>query len=274
MADKFKGGNALMDLEPKPAPKRVLGFGELPPKPEPVVDWSTTPVNQSTKLDDQLTAPRVVKESSPLVNQSTSQPVNQPDESLFPSRVERRLKGIRFPAKKLDAYEAWHFQRRHIFKDFQDAVEYAMDWLTSQPDDQLTSRPVNQTTTLINKELNNLLNINDEKTRRLMARYTEVTGRTVKAKDLEAYSEIAHLDESAIERGIIDAPRRAREAGHTINGFRYCIFSILDAARAAPAPAAAAPTVCDLCTETPGFVWGDPDDRSKGMKPCPHREGK
>jgi hypothetical protein len=146
MSDKFTGGKALMNLEPKPKPK-LRGFGQAP-----------APVNQMTSLDDQpttavnqSTTPEIAKEPVPLVNQSTSQPV---DQQPFPSRVGRRLKGIRFPAKKLDAYEEWHFRHRHIFKDFQDAVEYAMDWLTSQPDDQLTNRPVNQSATLINKELN------------------------------------------------------------------------------------------------------------------------
>src|SRR5687767_10754098 len=84
-----------------------------------------------------------------VVNQLTSLPVPQPQEKFYPSRTRRKLKGIRLPVDKLERYEDWQHANRKLFPDFQAAVEYAMDWLTSQPVNQLTSQPVNQLTTLI-----------------------------------------------------------------------------------------------------------------------------
>ena len=50
------------------------------------------------------------------------------DESHFKSRKDRRLKGIRISAEKLEKYELWCMINK---VDFQDAVEKALDWLTS-----------------------------------------------------------------------------------------------------------------------------------------------
>lgn len=237
-------------------------------KTEPV-DQSTNPVDQTTSLDDQSTSPEIVKEPLPVVDQSTSQPVDQPTPRAFPSRVERRMKGIRFPVKKLAAYEEWHFRRRHLFRDFQDAVEYAMDWLTSQPDDQLTSRLLDQSTALINKELNNQLSFNGEKAAKDMAAYTRLTNNPAKPKDWEAYAEVAHIDSAAIEQGIKEGIQRAKQLGRPVLGFRWCVFAIQDAARA-PVKSTGPVELCDLCRPMNGLVYGDPSDTSKGVKRCTH----
>ena len=86
-----------------------------------VVDQLTTLANQQ-KLDNQ----------SPVVNHNEAihsgpdRPAK--DESHFKSRRERKLKGIRISAEKLHKYELWCFINKI---DFQDAVEKALDWLTS-----------------------------------------------------------------------------------------------------------------------------------------------
>jgi hypothetical protein len=233
-------------------------------------DQLTTTVNQSTSPDSQLTTPPPATPSPSLVNQSTSQPAERNAESFYPSRVRRKLKGIRLPADKLERYEDWQHANRRRFPDFQTAVEYAMDWLTSQPVDQLTSQPVNQSTTLITNDLNNLV-INDEKAKKALAKYSQVVGRPATAKDLEAYREVAALPIEAIEQGIEETKRRADQAGRPFNGFRYALNVIRDMSKSVPQQVEPVePKLCDLCRELNGFVQVYEGDRKVGVKKCPN----
>lgn len=232
----------------------------------------TSLANQLTKLDDQLTTTEQIIQPDLLVNQLTNQPVNKYNEKQFPSRMSRKLKGIRLPANKLEMYEDWQHQNRKLFKDFQDMVEFALDWLTSQPVNQLTSQPANQSTTLINKVSNNQLIINDEKMGKAATLYTELTGRTFGAKDAEAYREVSHLDESVILQGLRTAVRRGTELGRTINGFRYAVQCIIDIGRITPIVQQsevekAKAQSCDLCSGT-GFYY--PRGFDGGVAKCTH----
>lgn len=181
------------------------------------------------------------------------------------------MKGIRLPVDKLEAYEDWQHENRKVFKDFQDMVEYALDWLTSQPLDQLTSRPVDQSTALTNNKINTQVIINDEKMKRVAAKYTELTGRNFNHKDAEAYGEVAQLDESAITGGLQTAIQRGQSAGRTINGFRYAVSCIRDIAKlTTPSgePERADYSACPDCAGS-GFYY--PEGLEKGVKKCPHK---
>ena len=110
--------------------------------PQPV-EKSGPMVNQLTKVSELI--PGLVDQLATLANQN--QLVNQPPlvnhfppskqtesrqtlkgETLFRSRKDRRLKGIRITAEKLEKYELWCMINKI---SFQDAVEKALDWLTS-----------------------------------------------------------------------------------------------------------------------------------------------
>lgn len=237
------------------------------------VDQLTAVVNQLTAPDDQLTTPAPAAPSSLPVNQLTGQPVERPVESLYPSRVKRKLKGIRLPADKLEFYEDWQHANRKRFPDFQTAVEYAMDWLTSQPVDQLTSQPVSQSTTLITNDLNNLV-INDEKAKRALAKYAQIVGRAATAKDLEAYREVSGVPIEAIERGIEETKRRADAAGRQFNGLRYALNVIREMSKTVAAELPPEQVFCDRCRGSSGFVFVDPEQPSKGVRKCTHGDGK
>jgi hypothetical protein len=244
----------------------------VPDLPDELVNQLTTVVDQSTSLDDQLTTNRSQVESPSLVNQLTSRPDAQTDEKFYPSRTRRTLKGIRFQSHKLEQYEEWHFKNRKRFPSFQDAVEYAMDWLTSQPVNQSTSQPVNQSTTLINNDLNNLI-INDAKAQRALGKYSQVTGKPATANDHAAYLEVSNLPVEAIERGLEETKRRADKAGKQMNSFKYALNVIREEAAKAPLVGQNAPQAdfsgCPDCSGT-GFWY--PEGIEKGVQRCKHEK--
>ncbi len=229
----------------------------------------TTLVNQSTTLDNQLTAVMPIAEALPQVNESTSQPVNQSEERFYPSRTRRTLKGIRFQSHKLEKFEEWHFKNRKRFPSFQDAVEYAMDWLTSQPVDQLTNQPVNQSTTLINNDLNNLI-INDAKAQRALGKYSQLTGKPVTLSDHATYLEISGLPVEAIERGLEETKRRADRAGKQMNSFKYALNVIREeATKIIPPAAEPVAAFCDRCRDSSGMVMIEREGKPYATR-CPH----
>jgi len=248
----------------------------VPDPPEELVSQLTNVVDQSTSLDDQLTITQATTESPPRVNQLTSQPMVQPEERFYPSRTRRKLKGIRLPIEKLERYEDWQHANRKRFPDFQDAVEYAMDWLTSQPVNQSTGQPVSQSTTLINNDLNNLI-INDPKAQRALGKYSQITGKPATANDHAAYLEVSILPIEAIERGLEETKRRADKAGKQMNSFRYALNVIRDEATKIPPVAQNTPqpdiSACSDCSGT-GFYY--PQGQAGGVARCPHSslEGK
>lgn len=251
---------------------RIAVVPDLPDEP---VNQLTTVVDQSTSLDNQLTTDRLQIETPPLVNQLTSQPAAQTEEKFYPSRTRRTLKGIRFQSHKLEQYEEWHFKNRKRFPSFQDAVEYAMDWLTSQPVNQSTSQPVNQLTTLINNDLNNLI-INDAKAQRALGKYSQVTGKPASPNDHAAYLEVSSLPVEAIERGLEETKRRADKAGKQVNSFKYALNVIREeAAKIVPPITQNAPQAdfsdCPDCAGT-GFWY--PEGTEKGVRRCAHEKLK
>lgn len=233
------------------------------------------PVNQS--LVNQLTSPvnwltsDISQES--LVNQLTSDSDSPKPERYYRSRQQRRLKGIRLPVNNLERYELWCLLNKI---DFQEAVDFAMDWLTSQPVNQLTGQPANQLTTLINNDLNNELVINDEKANRVFAKYTELTGKPVTQKDKEAYKEVSHLDYSVIVGGLETAIRRAVAAGSKVNSFRYANNCILEISKLSAQVANA--TVPDQsidysqCPDCKGTGFWYPEGAEKGVAKCKHEK--
>ena len=181
-----------------------------------VVDQLTTLANQQ-KLDNQ----------SPVVNHNQAihsgpdRPVK--DESHFKSRRERKLKGIRISAEKLHKYELWCFINKI---DFQDAVEKALDWLTS-------GQPVNHVLIddLDDDDKNNKLP-SSSAVENIAAFYREWTRNTVSEEDLKAIREISSLDQNTIKLGIITAIYRKASSKGTrkINSFRYFFGTIREVA--------------------------------------------
>lgn len=228
-------------------------------------------VDQSTSLDDQLTANPT---PAPLVNQLTSQTELPSQEAFYRSRRDRRLKGIRFPASNLEHYELWCLLNK---VDFQDAADFAMNWLTRQPVNQLTGQPANQLTTLINNDLNNELVINDEKAKSVFAKYTELTGKPVTQKDKDAYAEVAQLDYAVIIGGLETALRRAGAAGSRVNSFRYalnCIHEIakLSASQQPQQPATGDPADYSKCPDCGGSGFYYPKGYEGGVAKCKHEK--
>ena len=78
------------------------------------------------KQNRTVSQPGVVNHSPPSAKTQAERPAK--DETLFRSRKDRRLKGIRISAEKLEKYELWCMINK---VSFQDAVEKALDWLTS-----------------------------------------------------------------------------------------------------------------------------------------------
>ncbi len=270
MSSKKPVLNFAQALRKKPGGDQEEARTPVPSEPDPPVNQLTAVVDQSTSLDNQLTTPAPPIESPMLVNQLTSQPVTQPKERFYPSRTRRTLKGIRFQSHKLEQYEEWHFRNRKRFPSFQDAVEYAMDWLTSQPIDQLTNQPVSQLTTLINNDLNNLI-INDAKAQRALGKYSQVTGKPATLNDHAAYLEVSALPVEAIERGLEETKRRADKAGKQVNSFKYALNVIREeAAKFVPPTPDAGPIYCDRCRDMNGMYYPDPNDHSKGLAKCRH----
>lgn len=250
---------------------------ERPPS-QPASDWLTSQpvnqslVNQSTSLVNQLTSPSSILPPGKVVNQLTSEQGEQLTERLYRSRRERRLKGIRLPVSSLDRYELWCVLNK---VDFQEAVDFALNWLTSQPVNQLTGQLVNQLTTLINNDYNNELIINDEKSKRVFSKYTELTGKQVSKKDREAYGEVAHLDLAVITDGLKTAIKRATAAGSRVNSFRYAINCIHEVAKISAQPVASTTPPADAsdysqCPDCGGSGFWYPSGTEKGVDKCRH----
>jgi hypothetical protein len=168
-------------------------------KPSPETEETGQPVNQN--LDNQLTS-AVNQSSSQLVNQSSSHPDNQlTSENLYRSRRERKLKGLRLPVQKLEKWELWCFMNK---VDFQDAVEKAMDWLTSQP---------------VNHVLNDDLDEAKE-TDEIIVFYRKWTGNKIKPKDRASREEVKRFSDDICKIGILTAILRAKSK---INSLGYCV---------------------------------------------------
>jgi len=209
-----------------------------------------------------------------LVTRLPSHPVTQPEEKYYPSRVQRRQKSIRLPINKLEKYEDWQHANRKRFPDFQDLVEYALDWVTSQPASQLPSQPAGQIPTLINNDLNNLI-INDAKAQRALRKYSQVTGRAATANDHAAYLEVSGLPLEAIERGLEETKRRADKAGKQMNSFKYALNVIREEAAKLPAVMQSAPQVdYSTCPDCHGTGFWYPHGTEKGVAKCRHERAE
>jgi hypothetical protein len=188
------------------------------------------PVNQNSV--NQLTS--VVNQSIPLVaNQSEEELANQltsgslqlanqlTKERIFRSRRERKLKGLRLPKQKLEKWELWCYINKC---DFQDAVEIAMDWLTSQPVASLTGQLDNHV----------LIDASDDnkETDEIIIFYRKWTGNNIRPKDRKAREEVRRFSDDICKIGILTAISRAK---NKINSFAYCVPVIEDIAEEASA---------------------------------------
>jgi hypothetical protein len=188
------------------------------------------PVNQNSV--NQLTS--VVNQSVPaVVNQSEEKMVNQlasettalvnqlTSERIFRSRRERKLKGLRLPKQKLEKWELWCFINKY---DFQDAVEMAMDWLTSQP------------AATLNGQLDNHILIDDfdedKESDEIIIFYRKWTGNNIRPKDRKAREEVKRFSDDICKIGILTAISRTKTK---INSFAYCVPVIEDIAEEAGA---------------------------------------
>lgn len=180
----------LLDTEPG---------GQPSPKAQ---NWATSP----PKMGDQTTT---------LDDQATSTPDDQTTtiENKYPSRVQRRKKGIRLPISKLEKYETFCFVHK---LDFQDAVEMAMDWLVAQG----TGRPDGHV--LIDR-------LDETKDDEVLIYYAKMTGNKIKDADRKAREDLRHFSVETIKCGIITSVYRAKAK---INSFRYCVGAIEEIAEA------------------------------------------
>lgn len=158
---------------------------------------SQTDVNQLTSEVNQL--------AGQLVNQSTSQPVSQlAIEKKYPSRRQRKLKGVRLPVQKLEKWELWCFLNK---VEFQDAVEQALDWLTSQPVNHVLIDDFEDVGT------------NDD----VLIFYHKWTGNKIFPGDKEARETVRKFSDDVCKIGIAISIYRAKTK---INSFKYCIGAI------------------------------------------------
>jgi hypothetical protein len=179
-------------------------FEVIQPQNQPVLEVDSyadtgQPVNQ--KLVNQLTT--LVNQSEEiLVNQSEEILVNQSEnEKLYRSRRERKLKGLRLPSQKLKKWELWCFMNK---VDFQDAVEQAMDWLTSQPVNHILIDDLDD-----NKEIDEIIIF-----------YQKWTGNKIRPKDRVAREEMKKFSDDVCKIGILTAILRAKAK---INSLKYCV---------------------------------------------------
>jgi hypothetical protein len=180
-----------------------------------VVDQLTTLANQE-KLDNQS----AVVCHNQTIKSGPERPVK--DASHFKSRRERKLKGIRISAEKLHKYELWCFINKI---DFQDAVEKALDWLTS-------GQPVNHVLIDDLDDDKNIKLTSSSAVENIAAFYREWTRNTVREEDLKAIREISSIDTNTIKLGIITAIYRKASSKGTrkINSFRYFFGTIREVA--------------------------------------------
>jgi hypothetical protein len=163
-------------------------------------------VSQSTSVANQLDSQLANQLDSQLANQSTN-------EKIYKSRKQRRQKGLRLPVQKLEKWELWCFINK---VDFQDAVETAMDWLTSQPANHILIDAFDE-----DKE-------NDE----IIIFYRKWTGNNIRPKDRAAREEVKRFSDDICKIGILTAISRAKTK---INSFAYCVPVIEDIAEEAGA---------------------------------------
>jgi hypothetical protein len=110
----------------------------------------------------------------------------------------------------------WCFINKY---DFQDAVEMAMDWLTSQPVASLPGQLDNHVlidATDDNKEIDEIIIF-----------YQKWTGNSIKSKDRAAREEVKRFSDDVCKIGILTAISRAKAK---INSFAYCVPVIEDIA--------------------------------------------
>jgi hypothetical protein len=180
------------------------------------------PVANQNELANQ---PAVVNHSS-LSNKAPQESLAK-DEKAFRSRKDRRLKGIRISAEKLERYELWCAINK---VKFQDAVEKGLDWLTS-------GQPVNHV--LIDEwdddEQRDLCQSTSSSViQQIAVFYCQWTKNTISEEDHRALGEVAHLDVNTIKLGILIAICRkasSRQASRKIHSFRYFLGSIREVAR-------------------------------------------
>lgn len=155
--------------------------------------------------------PEVVDQTTTVVDQTTSRPVDQ----NYKSRTERTKIGVRLPAHKVEKYKLWCFVNK---VSLQDAIEKGMDWVTGRPDDQTTT-------------INDLDDLDDIKTDDALIFYRRWTKNQLTDKDREAYEEVRHLAPHVIKSGILVSVVRSKSK---IRSFRYCLGAILETAESNP----------------------------------------
>lgn len=160
-----------------------------------------TEANQSATLVSQL--------AGQPANQNTGQPVSQlTSPENYPSRRLRKQKGLRLPVQKLEKWELWCYLNK---VDFQDAVEQAMDWLTSQPVSHILIDDLEDVGT------------DDD----ILIFYHRWTGNRISQKDKDARETVRRFSDDVCKIGIAISIYRAKAK---INSFKYCIGAIEEAA--------------------------------------------
>jgi hypothetical protein len=167
---------------------------------------SQNAVSQSTSVANQSDGELANQSDGRLANQSTS-------EKIYRSRKERRQKGLRLPVQKLEKWELWCFLNK---VEFQDAIEIAMDWLTSQPANHILIDDFDV----------------DKETDEIIVFYRKWTGNNIRPKDRAAREEVKRFSDDVCKIGILTAISRAKTK---INSFAYCVPVIEDIAEEAGA---------------------------------------
>jgi hypothetical protein len=162
---------------------------------------SQNSASQSTSVVSQLDGQLASQLDGQLANQSAN-------EKIYRSRKERRQKGLRLPVQKLEKWELWCFLNKI---EFQEAIEIAMDWLTSQPANHILNDDYDD-----NKETDEIIIF-----------YRKWTGNNIRPKDRIAREEVKRFSEDVCKIGILTAISRAKTK---INSFAYCVPVIEDIA--------------------------------------------
>jgi hypothetical protein len=168
-------------------------------KPEKLDNWITSVDNQkSLGLDNQ--------KSLGLDNQSQHLLQQRKDiESTYQSRKARKQKGVRLPVQKLNKWELWCKINKI---DFQDAIEIAMDWITSEKNTGYLDNHI-----LID-------DIDDKVDDEILEFYKNWTGNKISSKDRIARNSVIRLSDSICKIGILVAIDRSKTK---INSFAYCV---------------------------------------------------
>jgi DNA-binding MarR family transcriptional regulator len=248
MSERFKGGNALMNAEP-PQPKRILGFGETPPSPEPV-----QPANPSAQQ-----TPSPVEPVHPPNPPAVAEPVPAANPTGSPQRTGSPTE----PVRVTDGFTA---VTNHLLDDVLPALE---------PHEQVTLLRIYR---LTRGHGTNRCKVSRKK---LGAKTRVKRTRLLEALAvLEERGYIKRLPDDVSSGDVYDRGMNleillpGREPVRDTNPSARRTGSAREPNKESIKDNLSKSVVCDLCRGQSGMVYRDRDNPSLGVKRCDHGEGK